>query len=55
MINASQMWRAMSTTMKFMDIKENMGRIEKDKVGMWLTVRMRSSSIKTSYLRVVVL
>jgi replication factor C subunit 1 len=31
-INASQMWRAMSTTMKYMDLKENMGRIEKDKV-----------------------
>jgi len=31
-INASQMWRAMSTTMKYMDMKENMGRIEKDKV-----------------------
>lgn len=31
-INASQMWRASSTSMKYTDIKNNMNRIEKDKV-----------------------
>lgn len=31
-INASQMWRAMSTTMRYMELKDNISRIEKDKV-----------------------
>ena len=32
MINASQMWRATSESMKFSELKGDMGRIEKDKV-----------------------
>ena len=30
-INASQMWRATSTSMNYIDIKNNMNKIEKDK------------------------
>jgi hypothetical protein len=30
--NALQMWRAQSTTMSYMDVKQGADRIEKDKV-----------------------
>lgn len=45
-INASQMWRASNTSMKYTDIKNSMNRIEKDKVvfsyhvGCWAYISM---------------